>query len=146
MKKVSLILLCILLGLLCACSSDTESGAVSSQAPRQSAQPSAGPDIQEPIGSGEDESTGEDEPTGEGEPDEQEQPAGGSSENTDQEAIAKGFIGEEVSALYDAIGYPGSSDYAPSCLGDGDDGNLYYEGFTVYTYREGDSEIVRYVD
>jgi hypothetical protein len=51
-----------------------------------------------------------------------------------------------VEDLYAAIGSPVSSDYAPSCLGDGDDGNLYYEGFTVYTYRENGEETVTYVE
>ena len=49
---------------------------------------------------------------------------------------------EELIAL---IGEPQSSDYAPSCLnpGVGEDGNLYYEGFTVYTYKEdGVEEVV----
>ena len=50
--------------------------------------------------------------------------------------------GEDVSALYDAIGEPSGSSYAPSCLGPGEDGELYYDGFTVATYREGDKEIV----
>ena len=27
-------------------------------------------------------------------------------------------------------------------MGDGEDGCLYYDGFTVYTYREGESEVV----
>lgn len=47
-----------------------------------------------------------------------------------------------VSELYEAIGEPNSADYAPSCLGPGEDGCLYYDGFTVYTYKEGDSEVV----
>ena len=47
-----------------------------------------------------------------------------------------------VSELYALIGQPKSSDYAPSCMGDGEDGCLYYDGFTVYTYREGESEVV----
>ncbi len=47
-----------------------------------------------------------------------------------------------VSELYEAIGQPQKSDYAPSCLGPGEDGMLYYDGFTVYTYREGDKEVV----
>ena len=60
--------------------------------------------------------------------------------------IAVSFIGKDVSELYAEIGEPESSDYAPSCLGDGEDGNLYYDGFTVYTYREGGSETVEYVE
>ena len=39
-------------------------------------------------------------------------------------------------------GRPDDALYAPSCMGDGDDGELYYSGFTVVTYREGDSETV----
>ena len=41
---------------------------------------------------------------------------------------------------------PEYSDYAQSCLGTGEDGNLYYDGFTVYTYREGDVETIRIVE
>ena len=44
--------------------------------------------------------------------------------------------------LYAAIGKPLSSDYAPSCLIDGDDGELIYDGFTVYTERDATSETV----
>lgn len=61
-------------------------------------------------------------------------------------ATAAGYVGSDVSALYAAIGRPASSDYAPSCLGTGEDGNLYYDGFTVYTYRENGSETVQYVE
>ncbi len=59
---------------------------------------------------------------------------------------ARACIDQSVEVLYAAIGEPISSDYASSCLGSGEDGNLYYDGFTVYTYREGDTETVRYVD
>ena len=60
---------------------------------------------------------------------------------------AKTFEGAPVEDLIAAIGEPESSDYAPSCLGEGEDGNLYYDGFTVYTYRDTDgSEIVSYVE
>jgi len=52
------------------------------------------------------------------------------------------YVGQSVSALYAAIGKPASSDYAPSCMGDGEDGNLYYNGFVVYTYRENGTESV----
>lgn len=63
-------------------------------------------------------------------------------------SIAEGFIGKSVEDLYQAIGEPESADYAPSCLnpGVGEDGNLYYDGFVVYTYREGDTETVEYVE
>jgi hypothetical protein len=56
---------------------------------------------------------------------------------------ARACIGEDVAALYDAIGEPMDSSYAPSCLKPGgEDGELYYNGFTVATIREGDKEIV----
>lgn len=56
--------------------------------------------------------------------------------------LAKSCIDQPVSELYALIGEPQSSDYAPSCLGDGEDGMLYYDGFVVYTYREGTVETV----
>ena len=59
---------------------------------------------------------------------------------------AKTFIGKTTPELFAAIGTPDSSDYAPSCLGPGEDGNLYYESFTVYTYRENGVEKIRIVE
>lgn len=60
---------------------------------------------------------------------------------------AKEFEGAPLEDLIAAIGEPESSDYAPSCLCEGEDGNLYYDGFTVYTYRDVDgSETVNYVE
>ncbi len=64
----------------------------------------------------------------------------------DKLALAQSCIDKTVQELYDLIGEPDSFDYAPSCLGDGEDGNLYYDGFTVYTYKEGDVETVTYVE
>ena len=61
-------------------------------------------------------------------------------------ALAESCIDKPVAELYALIGEPNSSDYAPSCMGDGEDGNLYYDGFIVYTYREGDTETVYYVE
>lgn len=62
--------------------------------------------------------------------------------------LASECIDKTVQELYDLVGEPKSADYAPSCLnpGVGEDGNLYYEGFIVYTYREGDKETVSYVE
>ena len=61
--------------------------------------------------------------------------------------IAKGYEGANVDELIAAIGDPNSSDYAPSCLGEGEDGNLYYDGFTVYTYHDtSGAETVNYVE
>ena len=56
---------------------------------------------------------------------------------------ASAYIGRSVSSLISAIGEPKGRDYAPSCLGDGEDGELLYDGFTVYTYRTSGGEIVQ---
>ena len=64
----------------------------------------------------------------------------------DLKTTAESLIGATVEELIAAIGEPESSDYAPSCLGPGEDGNLYYEGFVVYTYREDGTETVEYVE
>lgn len=58
--------------------------------------------------------------------------------NKDALTTAQGMIGEDVSSLTAAIGEPENSSYASSCLGPGEDGELYYDGFTVYTYRDPD--------
>lgn len=60
---------------------------------------------------------------------------------------AQACIDQPVETLYAAIGQPQSSDYAPSCLEvGGEDGNLYYEGFTVYTLRTAEGETVIFVE
>ena len=64
-------------------------------------------------------------------------------EANEDKALAESMIGEEVSKLIEAIGEPDSADYASSCLGPGEDGELQYDGFTVYTYKEGDSEVIQ---
>lgn len=63
-------------------------------------------------------------------------------------ALAESCIDKSVEELISLIGEPVSADYAPSCLnpGVGEDGNLYYDGFVVYTYREGEMETVSYVE
>ena len=66
-------------------------------------------------------------------------------EVNEDKALAESMIGEEVSKLIEAIGEPDSADYASSCLGPGEDGELHYDGFTVYTYKEGDSEVIQNV-
>ena len=67
------------------------------------------------------------------------------AKKTDKE-LAESCIDKSVEELYELIGKPESSDYSKSCLGEGDDGNLSYDGFVVYTYREGDTETVYYVE
>lgn len=59
---------------------------------------------------------------------------------------AQAFIGKSASAMIAAIGAPASKSYASSCMGDGEDGELHYSGFTVYTYKEGSSEKVTDVE
>ena len=66
-------------------------------------------------------------------------------EVNEDKALAESMIGDEVSKLIEAIGEPDSADYASSCLGPGEDGELQYDGFTVYTYKEGDSEVIQNV-
>ena len=51
---------------------------------------------------------------------------------------ASGYVGSSASALESALG-------APSCMGEGEDGIWTYDGFTVYTYKEGGSETVEAV-
>ena len=60
-------------------------------------------------------------------------------------AQASGYVGSSASALESALGAPTSKSYSPSCMGEGEDGNWTYDGFTVYTYKEGGSETVEAV-
>lgn len=64
------------------------------------------------------------------------------SKPADAKSTAQGFVGKSASSLKAAIGSPNSSSYSPSCMGEGEDGELSYNGFTVYTYRENGSERV----
>ena len=74
----------------------------------------------------------------------------GAAETTqaaDPAELAKSCIDKPLSELIALIGEPESSDYAPSCLIEGaEDGNWYYDGFTVYTLRTADGETVEYVE
>lgn len=58
---------------------------------------------------------------------------------------ASGYVGSSASALESALGTPISKSYSPSCMGEGEDGIWTYDGFTVYTYKEGGSETVEAV-
>lgn len=74
-----------------------------------------------------------------------EAPTEETTEANSLKAQAESCIGKTVEELIALIGEPQSSDYAPSCLnpGVGEDGNLYYDGFTIYTYKEdGVEEVV----
>ena len=60
----------------------------------------------------------------------------------DKRELAETMVGKTMEELIELIGEPTASDYAPSCLGPGEDGEHQYDGFIVYTYREGDMERV----
>lgn len=72
----------------------------------------------------------------------------GDTAAADPKVLAQSCEGESVEVLIGLIGQPQSSEYAPSCLnpGQGEDGMLYYDGFVVYTYKDGDTETVEYVE
>lgn len=128
MKKVTCLLLALAL-LLCLAACGGEPAA----------------DAEEPVAESEEPVAESEEPVEESEEpvEESEAPA---EEATPLET-AKEFEGANLEDLIAAIGEPQSSDYAPSCLGEGEDGNLYYDGFTVYTYRDVDgTEVVNYVE
>lgn len=55
---------------------------------------------------------------------------------TAQEAAK--YVGKSAASLRKAIGEPSGKTYASSCIGEGEDGEWYYDGFTVYTYRDTD--------
>ena len=130
MKKMIVMLLALLLlAGLCACGTPAPEGEeMQITAKPKTEQTTAPEDTTE-------DTTGPEDTTGE-----TTQPA------TDKKALAKSCEGKNVSELYALIGQPNSSDYAPSCLVDGEDGMLYYDGFVVYTTREGDVETVYYVE
>ena len=63
----------------------------------------------------------------------------------EKKTLALSCVDKTVAELYELIGQPDSSDYAPSCLnpdGGAEDGELYYDSFTVYTYKTADGETV----
>lgn len=59
--------------------------------------------------------------------------------------LARQFIGRELSELVSVFGEPLSFDYAAASADGGEDGELIYEDFTVYTYRDNESEIIQEV-
>ena len=131
MKKVLSILLCFILLLsLCACGGKEEP-----EAPVQDA-PAAAPTEAPTDAPAEDSEEVTEAPTDAPAEDVPEEPTDAPAE------VAKGLIDQPIEDLYAQIGEPESSDYAPSCMGDGEDGMLFYDGFIVYTYREGDVETV----
>ena len=82
---------------------------------------------------------------------ESEAEAEGTLPETDQDMItAQSLIGHPVEELYAAVGEPsGGAQYSKSCMDGADenaqDGMLYYDNFSVWTYKTDDSEIVEAV-
>lgn len=135
MKKLIALLLaaCLILG-LCACGKTNVENPPVEENPTPSQPAATEPDPTEP------------DPT---EPEATEPPETQPTEpDLSDFELAQSCIDLSVEELYALIGEPESSDYAPSCLNPdvGEDGNLYYDGFIVYTYREGDVETVSYVE
>lgn len=66
------------------------------------------------------------------------------SESSDSSLIdvAKNYVDKTLPELVEEIGEPISSNYVTSCLGPGQDGELQYEGFRVYTYNNGETETI----
>ncbi len=121
-KIATVLLLAVMLLGLCACGSES--------APAPAPEASTAPEIT-PVPAAEPAATPE--PSAEPEPEPSAEPE--SDPESDAKAAAEALVGADVSELYEAIGYPVSSSYAPSCLGDGEDGELVYDGFTVYTFK-----------
>jgi hypothetical protein len=116
MKKLLIVTLCLLL--LCGCTNPP--------APTDPVQTQPNPTVTTP------ETTTADTTTEAGE---------------DPFALAQSCIGKSVDELIALIGEPESYDYAQSCLVEGgEDGNWYYDGFTVYTLKTADGETVEYVE
>lgn len=131
MKKILTLILCFVLLLsLAACGGNT------------SDEPAAQPDV--PVADTPVADEPADEPVADTPVADQpaDEPAADEDTAEDLVELARTYIDKPIEELYAVIGEPQSSDYAPSCLGDGDDGMLFYDGFIVYTYREGDTETV----
>ena len=133
MKKLTVLISALLL-FLCACS-DQAGGTPSenvSQTPAASQAVSDGPvlDTETPSAP-----VGETDAPG----------SSGELSSAERKAIALELSERRapVSELYEAIGQPISSDYVPGCLAEGEngeDGELYYDGFIVYTGRSSTQE------
>ncbi len=164
MKKTAALLLSLfallLMLSLAACGGKEEESAPAtpSPSPSPSAAPTVAPTKAPPQPTEEPTPVPTEEPTPEPEPDPE--PDGGDTggqvwiepsgndpdpdggQEPDPPADPSSFIGSDVNALYAVYGYPSGSDYGPSCFGPGEDGVLYYDGFTVYTYRLDGAETI----
>ena len=121
MKRVWMIAaVCLLLALLCACGAPEETAAPANAEPETKEEPKAAAEAEAPT--------------------EPEAPEGPMA------ADALAFVDQDVSAMIAAIGEPVSASYEASCMGDGDDGILEYDGFIVFTYREKDGSAETVID
>ncbi len=59
---------------------------------------------------------------------------------TGTKADAESYTGKSLSDYTSQYGQPDSSSYSSSCLGDGQDGEHHYNGYTVYTYKDENGE------
>ena len=65
---------------------------------------------------------------------------------TGTKADAESYTGKSLSDFTAEYGQPNSSSYSDSCLGDGQDGEHHYDGYTVYTYTENGEEKIQGVE
>lgn len=131
MKKIMMLLLAVILLLsLCACGQTQTQG--------EELEITAKPKVEV-----EEDPTIPDDTTGQDTTDDQTTNGDGlTPEQQAKKDLAVACIGKDISELYAAIGEPTKTDYAPSCLVDGEDGILYYDGFEVYTNKVGEKETV----
>lgn len=139
MKRVWMIAaVCLLLALLCACGAPEETAAPANAEPEVLDEPETPVEVETPAGP---ETKEEPKAAAEAEaPAEPEAPEG----PTATDALA--FVDQDMSAMIAAIGEPVSASYEASCMGDGDDGILEYDGFIVFTYREKDGSAETVID
>ena len=135
-KWISIVLCLLCALLLIGCGSGASPAPTPSAAPAPSAEPSAEPSP-EPSAA-----------PAAVLPDEALKPDVPEAPTAKEEAlqIAKGFEGKDLSELIAVLGEPLSSEYGPSCLGDGKDGELKYDGFIVYTTQKGSAETITLVN
>ena len=135
-KWISIVLCLLCALLLIGCGSGASPVPAPSAAPAPSAEPSAAPSAEPSTA-----------PTAVL-PDEVLKPDVTEAPTAKEEAlqIAKSFEGKDLSELIAVLGEPLSSEYGPSCLGDGKDGELKYDGFIVYTTQKGSAETITLVN